>query len=133
MAYLDKIFLVLGNLNSREVDVYDDIIMYATDNNVGEIYLKLKHGNKYLGRNDIEDYEITVDLVKPSGATKSLTGMFDEEMELFKVEIDNTCRDEIGTYGCDIKVVHNNKTLTLDSFEYIVKGDIKTLRKKVQE
>lgn len=127
MSYLSKQFLLHCDLRDRNVqlDNGSNIILFTTDENIGELWIKLYYDRKQLFHEDgIGDYKITMTIVKSTLEVKEIQGEYDKYNEIFKFPLSKDLTTYIGTYNCDLLIEYGNQKLNMKPFIYKIEPDI---------
>lgn len=132
---INRDYLVSIDVKNSSVSK-ENLNFYITDKKTSNIYVQLvinmstnNYINKFVVLEEASNYQTQLNIVKPNNEPKTVKGeLLDEENAIFLFDLEDDCKDLIGTYKCEVyaSCTVNNRTegSTSDPFNYTVKASI---------
>lgn len=132
---INRDYLVSIDVKNSTVNK-ENLVFYITDKKTSNIYVQLvinmstnNYISKFVVLEEASNYQTQLNIVKPNNEPKTVMGqLLDEENAIFLFDLEDDCKDLIGTYKCEVyaSCTVNNRTegSTSDPFEYTVKSSI---------
>ena len=132
---INRDYLVSIDVKNSAVNK-ENLVFYITDKKTSNIYVQLvinmstnNYISKFVVLEEASNYQTQLNIVKPNNEPKTVMGqLLDEENAIFLFDLEDDCKDLIGTYKCEVyaSCTVNNRTegSTSDPFEYTVKSSI---------
>lgn len=132
---INRDYLVSIDVKNSSVSK-ENLNFYITDKKTSNIYVQLvinmstnNYISKFVVLEEASNYQTQLNIVKPNNEPKTVKGeLLDEENAIFLFDLEDDCKDLIGTYECEVyaSCTVNNRTegSTSDPFNYTVKASI---------
>lgn len=132
---INRDYLVSIDVKNSTVNK-ENLVFYITDKKTSNIYVQLvinmstnNYISKFVVLEEASNYQTQLNIVKPNNEPKTVKGeLLDEENAIFLFDLEDDCKDLIGTYECEVyaSCTVNNRTegSTSDPFNYTVKASI---------
>lgn len=132
---INRDYLVSIDVKNSSVSK-ENLNFYITDKKTSNIYVQLvinmstnNYISKFVVLEEASNYQTQLNIVKPNNEPKTVKGeLLDEENAIFLFDLEDDCKDLIGTYECEVyaSCIVNNRTegSTSDPFNYTVKASI---------
>lgn len=137
MAIINRDYLLIVDVRQSNINFNKDKIMfYITDKNTSNIFVNLAtnisdndYVDNYVSIEDAQNYKVTMNIVKPDNTYKIIEGtLLDEKEALYEFNLEEECKDQIGTYTCDIQSIRVDdeveRIITSNRFLYKVKAGV---------
>ena len=135
MSNTNRDYLIICDVKNSTLVINRPIKFYITDKNTSNVFIKLvtqieQDGSiyKYVEIENANNYEVTMRIIKPNGEVKSIIASRLEEGAIYQVDLQEDCKNIIGTYTCELLIsttVNGVQELnTSDMFIYKVEKSI---------
>lgn len=132
---INRDYLVSIDIKNSTVSK-ENLNFYITDKKTSNIYVQLvinmstnNYISKFVVLEEASNYQTQLNIVKPNNEPKTITGeLLDEDNAIFLFDLEDDCKDLVGTYNCEVyaSCIVNGRTegSTSDPFDYTVKASI---------